>query len=98
MKSWRRCKLNENLFLLPFPLLLHLLEFWLLEVLCDFFLCNYMWSAIRTKTQKSESLKWSENLQSENLGVIILFLKELQHSLEIGNQSLALSLATRAKR
>lgn len=96
LKSWRRCKLNENLFLSPFPLLLCLFGFWLLKVLCDLFTYNYMWSAIRTKNQKSKSLKWAENLQSECLGMRLLFLKELQHSLEISNRSSALSLATRA--
>jgi len=94
VKSWRRCKLNENLFLAPFPLLLRLFGFWLLKVLCDIFPYDQNPSVIRTKTRKSKSLKWADNLQLECLGMRILFLKELKHSLEIGNHSLALSLAT----
>lgn len=65
VKFWRRCELNESLFLPPFLLLLCLFVFWLFKVLSDFFPHSYMQSVVRTKPQNSEPLKWAENVQLE---------------------------------
>lgn len=89
VKSWRRCKLIQNLFQSPLPLLC-LFGFCLLKALSELFLYNYCG---QQEEPKEQVIKMG---RKQCLGMRILSLKELKHSLEISNHSLALCLATRA--